>query len=772
MTSSLTPASGTALAEPSHAAPGIPLAPPPPGGDPAREYLLFVLGVIRRHRLFLAVFVLLIAALATLVVSQITPLYRAETQLVLEAPQSRTLPSGIQALLGGGLDASSSETEAAVLTSLDLADRVIDKLDLTQASFFIRSRPTASPVTRAWDAALNHLRAWLPEDVFTALHSGPSAAMPPTEIRNRVYDNYFRNLTVRAEERSRVIDIRFVADNPLLTAAVCNTLADIYIQDQIERLRQNVARENEWLGKRVDDARARVEDAQRRLEEFRNKTGVFDIGGSTALQRQITEYGQQLTAAQIRRTDLESKARQLQALARTGGDVTDSAAGLDSTNLQHLRDQEASAAARVADLSTQFRPDHPKLQQAQAELNDIRAKIAAAGRQIVSAAVNQARQAKDQEEALSARLADLSKQLQQQASVESDLRLLEVDAKTSTELYQTLLNSMRETMAIAGRVPAAPVRIISRATPADHPFFPNKTLLVAAAAAVAMLIGVLLSFVLEFLDVGFRNRQQIEAVTGLETVASIPRLPTLVRARRLSDMRRILRSNPIFAEAIRYVRVGLSLSPDPNRPIRTILVTSALPDEGKTFTSRALAVTFAMGGKRVITIDCDLRQKPRRWSRRTDNEARPGLADFLEGKADAGAIIGTDPTTGLHHIDCGNTSDLIDAPILLDSERMRQLMRSLASMYDMVILDTPPVKLFPDTLVLQQQIDKVLFLVRWAKTRREIAIDALKVVIQAGRFDPVVGLTQVDLSQLHRYDYAAQLPKGYGEEYLARREAG
>jgi polysaccharide biosynthesis transport protein len=227
----------------------------------------------------------------------------------------------------------------------------------------------------------------------------------------------------------------------------------------------------------------------------------------------------------------------------------------------------------------------------------------------------------------------------------------------------------------------------------------------------------------------------------------------------------------MFAEAVRYVRVSLSLAPETTVPARTVLVTSSLPDEGKTFTSRALAVSFAIGGKQAITVDCDLRQGGRRWTRRNDTAKRAGLIDFLTGKADVDAIIGIDPATGLHHISCGDTKSAIDAPILLESERMRVLLRALADKYDMVILDTPPVRLFPDALVLQQEVDKVLFLIRWAKTRREVALDALKSIIQSGHLHPVVGLTQIDTKRVRQYEYAARIPQRYGEEYPVRREA-
>jgi len=771
MSPNLTPASSISAPTLAETRRLHPAGSPPPapfvGGEPAREYLQFVLAVLHRRLRFLVVFVIVVAGFAAAVVGELPPLYQADTQLILETPGGRSLPSGLQSLLGGSgspLDAGSGDTEAALLTSLTFAERVVAKLDLVHSPFFSGAPTTTPAVSGTLHAAWDWVAQWLPKS------TDETEAAPPSPL-NRVYDRYFRNLTVRSD-RPRVIDIRFVANTPDLAASVANALADIYIADQIDIRRQSTSRETVWLDQRVSELRDRVNEAQQRLEDFRVKHGIIDMSGATVLQRQLTEYNQQLMAAQLRRSELESRARQLQQLSQAGGaGADDSATILEAPGVQRLREQETAAARHVAELAALYRDDHPKLQQARAELKDIRGKLDDEMRRVVAAAANQAKLAREQESTLSARLAELNQQVEQQASADSTLRLLQVDLKTNTELYETLLNRLREARAMEQGTDVAPVRIISRALPPDRAFFPNKPVLIGAAAAVAGLIGVLLAFVLELLDVGFRNRRQIETLTGLETVASIPKVSRLGLARRLSDMRRVLRTQPAFAEAIRYVRVGLSLTPDSTRPVRTILVTSTLPNEGKTFTSRALAVTYALGGKRVITVDCDLRRRSRSWSRRNDSPGKAGLAEFLSGSAEVDSIIGNDPTTGLHHIDAGGTGSLNDAPILLESSRMRDLLRTLSDKYDLVILDTPPVRLFPDTLILQREVDKVLFLIRWAKTRREVAVDALKTIVQSGCLDPVVGLTQIDLRQAHRYDYASRLPERYGEEYAAHREA-
>ncbi len=746
-----------------------PVTAPYVGGDPAREYLQFIFGVLSRRRWFLLAFVAVVAGLAAVVANEIKPRYAAETQLVLQGAPGSAAASGIQALLGGGGDLE-NETEVAILTSRTLADRVVSTLHLDLVPFFTGSTPTSSSqAQKVAGSALDWLASWIPQSYRDALW--PEPPTPSNSKLLNVYDTYFRNLTVTSGDRSHVLTIRFVADNPTLAAIVANTLAQIYIDDQTERRSKTSSQETSMLDQRLAELRQNIEAAQKRIEAFQAKNGVIDASGATALQKQAVEYSQQLLAAQLRRADLDMRARQLQQLASNGGSgMADSAVALESPNVQRLRDQEAAVTRQIADLSAQYRDDHPRMQQARAELRDVRAKIADEMRRLVAAAANQAKLAQEQEAALQSKLDALKQQVEAQTASEGSIRLLEADLKTNSELYAALLVRSQEASAVQQGLGTSSIRIISPAVPADRPFFPNKPMLIIAAAAVGTMIGILLAFVLELLDVGFRTRQQIESFTGLETVASIPTLGRLVRARRLSDLRNVLREQPAFAEAVRYVRVSLSLAPDGKTPVRRILVTSSLPGEGKTFTARALAVTFALGGKRVVTVDCDLRQKPRRWARQTDTGKRAGLADFLVGQADIDGIVGIDPTTGLHHIDCGDTLTLADAPIMLESPQMRQLLRTLAERYDMVIIDTPPVRLFPDALILQQDVDKVLFLIRWAKTRREVALDALKGLVQSGCLDPVVGLTLVDPKHAQRFEYTGRLPQRYLDKYPVRRE--
>src|SRR4051812_11471863 len=232
------------------------LAPAPyMSADPAREYLQFVLGVLRRRCWFLLAFVAIVAAIAAFAVNELKPLYQSETQLVLEPSGGRSAASGLQALLGAGGDLE-SETEAAVITSLGMAERVIGKLQLREYSFFGGSQQPPSALAVMWNEARHWIADQLPAD-YRDLVLPASAGAPSNDEANGIYERFMRNLVVRAGDRSRVITIRFNADNPKLAALIANTLTDTYITDQVDARRQNSSRETRFLDQKVEELRER-----------------------------------------------------------------------------------------------------------------------------------------------------------------------------------------------------------------------------------------------------------------------------------------------------------------------------------------------------------------------------------------------------------------------------------------------------------------------------------------------------------------------------------
>jgi polysaccharide biosynthesis transport protein len=209
------------------------------------------------------------------------------------------------------------------------------------------------------------------------------------------------------------------------------------------------------------------------------------------------------------------------------------------------------------------------------------------------------------------------------------------------------------------------------------------------------------------------------------------------------------RHGSIFAEAIRTVRTNLLLS-DAGRPPRVVLVTSSMPNEGKTTTVLSIASQTVQTGRRCIVVDCDMRQASVDESLGHPNHL--GLSDFLANSADLAQIIGVDERTGVHFIGAGTQAN---PPVeLLGSARMKNLINALAQSYHLVVLDTPPLLAVSDALVLLREADATVFLIRWGKTPRDTAKLGLKSALEAGARVAGVVLSYVDVRKHAQYTYA------------------
>ncbi len=268
-----------------------------------------------------------------------------------------------------------------------------------------------------------------------------------------------------------------------------------------------------------------------------------------------------------------------------------------------------------------------------------------------------------------------------------------------------------------------------------------------AALLVSLVVGVALALILEFLDSGFRSVTQIENATGLTVLGATPRLARRDRRRPPHEVA-IDRPGSSYSEAVRSIRTALMLS-DPDNPPRTVLVTSAVSGEGKSALSLSLAALAARSGQRCIVVDADMRHPTIHSMLGQKNEA--GLSEHLAGHAELEDVIEIEPRSGVHFISAGGRAgqpaDLIGAP------QMRQLLQTLARLYDLVILDTPPLLAVSDSLLLARHVDHALYVVRWEKTRRETAVAGIRQLIDAGAPNAAMVLAQVDVTKQARYGY-------------------
>ena len=722
-----------------------------------------LLSILRRRKVMIMGVVAVVTVGAWLVVNQLTPVYSASTKIKLAPSQQQVVPT-IQAVVQGtNPDYYTNETEAEVIGGRELAAKAVDRLNLTQNPLFnpLLGKPRPGPVQGIVTSVKTMVLSWIatPQESARAAESDPAPPsvhplmeMPEAKreaaLKEFATATYLGGLIVTPSPRSRIITVSYQSTDPEFAARAANVTSELYIFGQVSDRGEATSRAAVFLAKRVDELRDRMVAQEREVAQFRADSGIIEAGGITLYQKQIAGLDEQQATARNQRSEAEARYNQIKALLASGDGLESSAAVLDSPLISRLREQEAEVIRKLSELETTLRLEHPRLQLARNELDDLRAAI---GREVGKTARNlrnEAQIARVREANTARELKRVRAILDSQNGARATLQSMESELAANKQLYETFLERLKETNILEEADPQADAIIISKATVPGAAFFPNKRLIIAAAVAISALLAVALAFLLELLDSGFRSTSQLEAQSGVSCLGMVPALKRRRDDKGLHETA-LDRPNSTYGEAIRSLRTGVMLSSTDRAP-RSLLVTSSVPGEGKTSTALSIAATAAKSGQRTIVIDCDLRHSNLHINLDVANGL--GLGDYLKGNAELEDVIEIDPASSLHYITAGSRTP--NPTDLLGSDEMRSLIRRLKETYELVVFDTPPLLAVSDALVMVREVDRTIFLIRWEKTRRETALAGLKQAMEAGAYIAGTVLTQVDVRRHAQYDYA------------------
>ena len=710
---------------------------------------------LRRHK-GLVFAVMAVGTLAAwLVVSQTTPRYSARALILVGVPKTNVVDVD-DVLHGLRTDRATLESELEVLRSRTLAAKVVDALGLVdEPAFNPRLRPPRRSLL-GMVSMLNPLR-WIPPEWRASLRGTASVEPPPPptpeEIERRtraaVVARVQGAVSTRIQGRSRVIAVTVRSTDAKLAAAVANRLSELYLLEQLEAKFDATRRATDWLNTRVEELRLQVEASERAVEEFRQAQGLVQGKGATVTEQQISEISTQLILARTKTAEAEARLRQIRSLTSAEGGVESAADVLASPLIQRLREQETDVARRAAEMSTELGARHPRMINIKAELEEVRAKLAAEVEKIVRGLTNALEVAQIRERTLERNLESLKTEAATASSAQGQLRVLEREAEANRALFDTVLARWKET----GRqdeIQHPDARIISHAQVPRGPSSPKKRRIVAIAWVLSTFLGIVLVHLVEQMDSGFRSAVQIEDMTGVGTLALVPMVSTVrLRRRSLADYV-LARPASSFAESIRTLYTGVLLA-GAGGTTKSILVTSSLPDEGKTTLALAMGRLLARSGRQVVLVDADLRRSKVAGELGLADDV--GLLQLLAGRRnELTEAIQRDAASGLHVLTAGrgtppNSSDLLSSP------RMEALMTTLGDMYELVIVDSPPVHVLTDARVVSRLVDATVFAVRWSVVRREVAALALAQLRKSGAEVAGVVLSMVNVRKNARYGY-------------------
>jgi len=725
----------------------LPALPTPPGGGGGGDEggsglsVRQILGTLRRHKLLIGGLALIGTTIAWLVANQLTPQYQAQADVVVE-PQSRDVMRSNPDYAQQPIDYRMMETEAAKLRAERLARQSVIALGLAKHPLY---NPDLAPPEQS------RLRAIF-QPVLQVLHLAEPQAKPqfsPGEVERRlaamspeaseklygqIADAWLFNLTTQATQTSLVLTVRFRSPDPQLAAASVNQAIRSYIEDQKKEKSEGPLEMMKFLSTRIDDARAKVVDAERNLAKFRAENAMYDTTDATSLSKTLADIRTQLLAAEQIASQRELGVKQGVSSELAGGTLLTDVAGAE-------KDFQAVASYAA--------PGHPEYMKAAKRLAAVRARLDEERRRSTVNLQAEAKAARENATKLRAEAERLERELKRQTEGSAQLRALQTELDTAKQLYSTLLTRLQEVNVLASVDKKGDARQISEAAVPSLPVAPRKELIVLMAFMASLALGVALAVGIELMDSGFRSVHQLEQQTGVAALGMVP-YQSAGRLRRNHKpwLSVVDKPNSAYSEALRTIRTGIALS-SADHPQRTVVVTSSVPGEGKTTTALSLAAASAASGARTLIIDCDMRQPSLHKNLSVENAA--GLAEFLSGQRDLEDLVQVEPKTGLYYVLAGKRPP--SPTDLLGSLRMRRLLQQLGDAFDLVVLDSPPVLAVSDALLLVRQTDTTIFVVRWEKTRRDVAMTGVKMVYEAGARLSGIVLSQVDLRRHAQYDY-------------------
>lgn len=708
-------------------------------------------GALWRRKLLLIGTVAIITGAAVAYVQTAMPLYRGQALVRIQPGKAMVvdLPDVNERFEANG---ANIESEVELLRSRAFAERMVDKLGLAgNPEFNVALRPEpqglVADARRRVDALVAQLRSHLPGAVAAV---EPAQPADPATTLSRVVDRFEAGLSVEQVSKSYVLDIRFTSEDPVTAAGVANAVADAYIQGQLDEKQAATERAKLWLQQRVQEMRERVVASERQLVGLQADKGIVSGDRVDPLAQQLGQLNAQLAEARAARAEAEARYNQIAGIVRSKAGGGAAAKVMNSPLIADLRAQEAAVQSQLSELRTQFGAKHPQILTAEAQLRSVRARIMDEADRVVRDLGNEVAVARARERELQASLAAVQSQVQGQDRSSVELRDFEREATSARQIYESFLNRLRE-VTEAHDLQQADATLLSAAQVPLEPAAPNKLLIVIVAFGAASMLGVILVFAVEQWGTGhgLRSADEIQSGLGMRALSLLPMLGRReLHGQRAEDY--VLRKpHSAFAEAVQRIRTSLFLGGG-DRPVRTVLVTSSVPGEGKSLLCAALARQSARAGLRTLLIDADMRRARQHDNFRCDN--RGGLGDVLAGTVPLDEAIVTDEASGMRLLVAGTPS--VSPADAFRSAAMRRLLDEAARDYDLVVLDSPPVGAVSDSFILGGLVDQTVFVARWQSTPRNMILHSLKQLGEAGADIAGVVLSQVDVKKHARYGYA------------------
>jgi succinoglycan biosynthesis transport protein ExoP len=667
--------------------------------SPREPHLYDYLLILRKHQWLILSFMLAVVSITAIGTFRMQPVYVATTRIEIDRENSNFLPFQNTDDYMIDLD-NYIETQSKILTSETLALQTIRSGILSGQGDF-SSDPSASD----------------------ALATGSLANLkPPPEL-----GAFLSSLSVKRVPNSRLMDVSFESTNALQAAQIVNAHIKNYVEQNFQSRYEATTRASTWLTDQLNELKIRVEKAEdaRITYERQNQIWALDDKQNVTTQR-LADLNKQLTDAQSERMRKQSMFEFAKA-----GDIDSVPQIRDNAAVQDLLRKRADINSQFNDASTQYGPNFPRVQRLQSQLKEFDASIEKEKRAVVARLESEYAEARQREQLLSQALDQQKTEVNQMSERMVQYSILKREAEANKALYDGLLTKLKEAGISAG-LRSSNIRVVDPAMVPTYPSRPAKTRNIALSFIIGLVGGIGLALLREYMDNTVKSPDDIEALVRLPSLAVVPAFAESNGDRPRSKLLKGATSNghdkrielvaqhlpkSQMSEAFRALRTSLLLS-QAEHPPQVILVTSALPREGKTTAAANLAVTLAQLGDRTLLIDADLRKPGIGRLLSLGSGKYAGLSSFLAGVSSLDLVT-------IQHPAIPNLSAIPTGPLppnpadLLSSHKLDDAIAELRTKFKFIVIDSPPIMAATDAVILSVKADGVLLVVRSGETPKE-----------------------------------------------------
>jgi polysaccharide biosynthesis transport protein len=669
---------------------------------PREPHLLDYLIILRKHQWLILTFLLTVVTVVTIASFKMKPVYQASARVEVDKESQNILP--FQG--GNSYDEYEDEenyidTQAKILQSETLAFQTIKSLDLGRFPEFGGTPGAATAFTQ------------------------PGGAAP----RPAILGAFLGRLSVRRVPSSQLIEVTFEAEDPQLAAQVVNAHLQNYIEQNFRSKYDATTQASTWLSSELEELRIKVEKSEDARIAYERQNQIWQVDEKQDINSQkLSDLSKAATEAETAQTQEEALYRMA-----TSGNVDALPAAQNNAVIQGLIKRKSDLADAYADALNQYGPNFPRVQRLASQQKELDDDLQKARQNMVDSIREEYSTSQSRVQLLQAALDKQKQEANDQAEKLVQYHILVHDADSNKQLYDGLLQKLKEAGITAG-LRSSNIRIVDPALVPTAPSRPQKSRNIMLALLVGLVGGIGLAIFREYLDNTVKSPDDIEALTGLPSLAVVPSVPEMNsmqgRLSRLGgdapvpagtnprvELLSYMQPKSQISEAFRALRTSLLLS-QADHPPQVILVTSALPREGKTTAAVNLAVTLAQLGDRTLIMDSDLRKPGIRRALNLTVGKDAGLSSYLAGVCGLDDVMSPHPT--ISNLTALTTGPVPPSPAdLLSSHRMREAIADLRRRFKFIVIDSPPIMAATDAVILSALTDGVLLVVRSGSTPKE-----------------------------------------------------